>query len=305
MAKGALLLAGPTASGKSALALALAERLDGVLINADSMQVYRELRILTARPSAEDEARAPHRLYGIVSAAEPFSVGRWLPLARAAIEEALAAGRTPIVVGGTGLYFMALLQGLAPAAAAPPELREAARRRLAELGLEAFRAELAARDPAAAALRDPQRLLRAWEVVEATGRPLSAWRAAPPQGAYEGAWLGVVLERPRPELYGRIDRRFREMVEAGALDEVRALSGRAANLKASGLPELRRCLAGELSLEAAVDAAQQATRRYAKRQLTWLRNKMRAWEWLDAQESERNVDRIISKMSERGLTGSS
>lgn len=305
MATGALLIAGPTASGKSALALSLAERLGGVLVNADSMQVYRELRILTARPTAGEEARAPHRLYGIVSVAEPFSVGRWLPRARAAVDDALAAGRLPIVVGGTGLYFTALLHGLAPVPAAPPEVRNAARRRFAELGLEAFRAELSRSDPAAARLRDPQRLMRAWEVAEATGRPLSEWRARPPEGAYPGAWLGVVLDPPRPALYERIDRRFLDMMSAGALDEVRALGAAAPELKATGLPELRAHLAGEASLGDAIGAAQQASRRYAKRQLTWFRNKMRSWDRLDTQETERISTMIISKMIEMGLTAQS
>jgi len=302
MSTGALLIAGPTASGKSALALALAERLGGVVVNADSMQVYRELRILTARPTAEEEARAPHRLYGMVSATEPFSVGGWLPRARAAIDEALAAGRPAIVVGGTGLYFMALLHGLTPAPSAPPEIREAARRRFAELGAEAFRAELLLRDPGAGHLRDPQRLMRAWEVAEATGQPLSAWRNRPSEGAYAGPWLGVVLDPPRPALYERIDRRFKGMMEAGALGEVRALGATAPALKATGVPELRAHLAGALSLDAAIAAAQQGSRRYAKRQLTWFRNKMRSWMWLDTQEIERNCDRIISKVSEGRLT---
>ena len=305
MSTGALLIAGPTASGKSALALALAERLGGVVVNADSMQVYSELRILTARPTAEEEARAPHRLYGVVSAAEPFSVGRWLPRARAAIEEAVAAGRPAIVVGGTGLYFMALLEGLVPVPAAPTEVREAARRRFAALGLEAFRAELTRRDPAAAHLRDPQRLMRSWEVAEATGRPLSEWRAEPAEGGYAGPCLGVVLDPPRPELYARIDRRFLAMMAAGALDEVRALAGTAPELKATGLPELRAHLAGALPLEAAVGAAQQASRRYAKRQLTWFRNKMSSWNWLHTQEVEQNIPRIISKMIDSGLTARS
>lgn len=302
MAKGALLIAGPTASGKSAAALAVAERLGGVVINADSMQVYRELRVLTARPSAEDEARAPHRLYGVVSATEPFSVGKWLPRARAEVEAALAQGRLPIVVGGTGLYFAALTEGLAPVPEIPPEVRCAARARLAELGLETFRAELVRRDPAAAKLRDPQRLVRAWEVATATGVPLSEWQARPPEPGLAAPWLGVVLERPRAELYECIDRRFQAMLAAGALEEVRALGASAPDLKATGVPELRAHLAGACDLESAKRAAQQATRRYAKRQLTWLRNKMRAWLWLDAQDSERLAAAIIKNVIESGLT---
>ena len=302
MAKGVLLIAGATASGKSAAALAVAERLGGAVINADSMQVYRELRVLTARPTAAEEARVAHRLYGVASVAEPFSVGRWLPRAVAEVEAALAAGRLPIVVGGTGLYFAALTGGLAPVPEIPPQVRAEAQRRLAELGLAAFRAELARRDPASAALRDPQRLLRAWEVVEATGTPLAAWRACPPAPGLACPWLGFVLERPRAELYSRIDRRFEAMLAAGALEEVRALGELAPELKATGVPELRAHLRGERALAAAALAAQQATRRYAKRQLTWLRHKMRSWIWLEAQDSERLRKNIFSKVIETGLT---
>ena len=302
MAKGALLIAGPTASGKSAAALSVAERLGGVVINADSMQVYRELRVLTARPTAAEEARAPHRLYGAVSAAEPFSVGKWLPRARAEVAAALAKGRLPIVVGGTGLYFAALTAGLAPVPDIPASVRAEAQRRLAALGPTAFRAELARRDPASAGLRDPQRLLRAWEVVEATGVPLAVWRERPPEPGLACPWLGVVLERPRAELYARIDRRSEDMLADGALDEVRGLALVAPGLKATGVPELLAHLRGELELEAAKAAAQQATRRYAKRQLTWLRHKMRSWARLDAQDSERLAGQIISKVIESGLT---
>ena len=302
MARGALLIAGATASGKSAVALRLAERLGGVIVNADSMQVYAELRVLTARPTAAEEARVPHRLYGVVSAAERFSVGKWLPRALAEVEAALAAGRLPIVVGGTGLYFAALTAGLAPVPEIPPAVRAEAQRRLAALGPAAFRAELARRDPASGALRDPQRLLRAWEVVEATGIALAEWRERPPAPGLSCPWLGVVLDRPRPALYARIDRRFEAMLEAGALDEARRLAGLAPGFKATGVPELLAHLRGELSLDAAAAAAQQATRRYAKRQLTWARHKMRSWTWLGAQENECPEQEIISKMIETGLT---
>jgi tRNA dimethylallyltransferase len=302
MAKGALLIAGPTASGKSAAALAAAERFGGVVINADSMQVYQELRVLTARPTAAEEARAPHRLYGVVSAAEPFSVGKWLPRARAEVAAALGAGRLPIVVGGTGLYFAALTGGLAPVPDIPPPVRVEAQRRFAALGLAAFRAELAGRDPASAGLRDPQRLLRAWEVVEATGIPLAAWRERPPEPGLGCPWLGVVLDRPRAELYGRIDGRFEAMLAAGALDEVRELAARVQGFKATGVPELLSHLRGERDLAAASAAARQATRRYAKRQLTWARHKMRSWLWLSAQDSKHLSEEIFSKVIETGLT---
>ncbi len=258
-------VAGPTASGKSALALDLAEALDGVVINADSMQLYRELRIVTARPGPEAVARAPHRLYGVLAAAEPCSAARWRALALDEIAAARAAGRVPIVVGGTGLYLRALTAGLG-----------------------AFRAELGRRDPEAAdklAAGDSQRLIRAWEVIEATGVPLADWQRR--QGTQEGeggvggpVWT-LVLTPPRAALYAAADARFAVMVERGAVAEVEALDALGLDpgltaMKAVGVRELRRYLAGALSLDDAIAAAQRATRNYAKRQLTWFRHQMPA-----------------------------
>ena len=276
-------IAGPTASGKSALALRLAEAEGSVIINADSMQLYRDLPILTARPTPEDEARAPHRLYGVLDAADPASAGRWLEVADGVIGEALGERRPIIVVGGTGLYLSALLHGLAPVPEVPASVRKAARARLAELGPPAFHAELAGLDPVMAArLRptDRQRLLRAYEVVVATGRSLAAWQEAPPRRiGLPAQRLGLALAPPRAALYERIERRLRAMIERGALDELRALHRRALKadlplLKAVAVPELLAYVAGRLDLDTALAQAITETRRYAKRQLTWLRHQL-------------------------------
>lgn len=282
--RGVIVLAGPTASGKSALALSLAETLGSrgvaaVLINADSMQVYRELRTLTARPTPADEARVPHRLYGVMSAAEACSAERWRRLALDAIKAATDAGQTPILVGGTGLYIRALLDGMAPVPEVPEAVRTAARAKFDELGGPAFHAALAARDPAgsaAIATGDRQRLLRAWEVLEATGKPLRDWQNAGQEGLARPA-LKILLEVDREALYRRCDARFDAMIAAGALDEVRALIPAGIDptlpaMKALGVPALMTHLAGDMDLEQAGQAAKQATRNYAKRQLTWFRH---------------------------------
>jgi tRNA dimethylallyltransferase len=305
-----LLIAGPTASGKSALALALAERHGGVVINADSMQVYRELSILTARPTPADEARAPHRLYGIVSAAEAYSVARWLAAARAEIDAAIDAGRPAIVVGGTGLYFQALTQGLSPIPDVSDAVRAEARALAAELGSAGLHARLAEVDPEGAArLRpsDPQRLIRAWEVWAGTGRPLTHWQALPPDPpGLALPWRGLVLAPERSWLYARCDTRLDAMVAQGALDEVRTLADLDPTLparRALGVPELLRHVQGEIDLETALSAARTATRRYAKRQLTWLRNKMVSWIWQNTQQNRRFDEENFPFVSEFLLTG--
>jgi tRNA dimethylallyltransferase len=276
-------IAGPTASGKSALALRLAEAAGGVIINADGMQLYRDLRILTARPGAADEARAPHRLFGVLDADDPASAGRWLQLAQAAIAEATAASRPAIVVGGTGLYLHALLHGLAPVPEIPEPIRTAARVRLAEGGLPALRAALAGLDPVMAArLRptDRQRLLRAYEVVVATGRSLAAWQEMPPvRIELPARRFGLALMPPRAALYERIERRLRAMVEEGALEELRALHRRGLApelplMKALAVPELLAYVSGGVDLETPLERAIVRTRRYAKRQITWLRHRL-------------------------------
>ena len=275
------LIAGPTASGKSALALALAETIGGEIVGADSMQVYRDLRVLTARPTPEEEARVPHHLVGCVDAAEPWSTGRWLRAARAAVADLAARGKTAVVVGGTGLYFRALTEGLADIPEIPADVREAAMRLYDEAGETAVRARLG---PTANRIEtgDRQRLVRALEVLEATGRPLADWQSTAANALPPGSWRAAVLEPDRAELYRRCDTRLAAMARAGALDEVRVLSGRKLSpllpaMKAVGVRELAAHIAGEISLETALARAQMETRRYAKRQLTWLRNQTPDW----------------------------
>jgi len=294
----AILIAGPTASGKSALGLRLAEGLGGTVINADSMQVYRDLRIITARPGIEDEARAPHRLYGHVDAAENYSVGRYVADAQAALDAARRAGRLPILVGGTGLYFKALTQGLSAVPATPAEVRASVRGRLEAEGAAALHAELERRDPAMAArLRpaDRMRVARAIEVLDATGRSLADWHREGMQAALdpENA-LKLFLEPDRAALHARIDQRFDAMLADGALDEVRALAERGLDpmlpaMKAHGVPWLRRHLTGEITLAAAAEGAKLDTRRYTKRQATWFRHQMPGWTWVVPEEAEEKV----------------
>ncbi|MEY4708568.1 MAG: tRNA ((37)-N6)-dimethylallyltransferase MiaA [Pseudomonadota bacterium] len=284
----AVLIAGPTASGKSREALAVAEHIGGVIINADSMQVYREAPILTAQPGAADKARAPHLLYGHVGAAEVYSVGRWRDDALAALEQARSMQRVPIFVGGTGMYFSALTDGLADIPEIPAEIREAARALLEEIGVEQLHARLMERDPLTAAKlrpRDPQRVLRAWEVFEATGRPLAEWQSAPAAPVLKDAKLAAfVLDPPRPELRARIARRFEQMVEQGGLEEARGLAGLDPALPAAkllGLRPLQALAAGELPRDEALENAITATRQFAKRQMTWFRNRMPHYIWYD------------------------
>ena len=309
-----VVITGPTASGKSRLALDLAVELapefGATIINADALQVYRELRILTARPGPEDLELALHRLYGRLPAAQACSAGRWRALALVEIEAARAAGRLPLLVGGTGLYLKGLEQGLSEIPEVPAALRAAATRKLEELGPAGFHAALAARDPAAgAALRpsDRQRLIRAWEVLEATGRPLSDWQQAPGDPA-PYRFLRLALVPPRDRLYADCDRRFLQMLEAGALDEVAALRALGLDpglpaMKAVGVAELSAHLAGEITLEAAVERAQQATRRYAKRQMTWLRGPGAGARVFAAQYSESLRAEIFKIICEFVLTG--
>lgn len=285
----AILIAGPTASGKSAAALALASRLRGTIINADSMQVYRELSVLTARPTPEEEAASPHRLYGTVAATEPYSVGHWLDDATRAIGGAGADGRVPVVIGGTGLYFKALLEGLAPIPDVPLEIRKVWREQSAQLGPEALHRELAERDPAMAArLRssDPQRIVRALEVIDATGVSLAEWQGAPAAlFLAPEAVLKLVIAPEREAVYAKIDARFERMIELGAVEEVRALIAQRLDpglpaMRAHGVRELAAYLAGGASLDEAASKAKTETRRYAKRQMTWARRFMQDWEWV-------------------------
>ena len=291
----AILIAGPTASGKSRLALRLAEELGGVVINADSMQVYRELRILTARPTPEDEARAPHALYGFVSGAIAYSAGRYATDAGTAIETARACGRVPIVVGGTGLYFKALLEGLSPVPAIDPEVRAHWREQASSRPVAELHAVLARRDPATAARlmpTDPQRIVRALEVLESTGRSLTDWQREPGRPVLVERETVRLLALPDGDGQDVIARRFDAMLAAGALDEVRALEGLGLSaelpiMRALGVAQLVAHLAGEITLQAAVEAAKSATRQYAKRQMTWLRRNMISWMPITAQQMEK------------------
>ncbi|MGE0828626.1 MAG: tRNA (adenosine(37)-N6)-dimethylallyltransferase MiaA [Hyphomonadaceae bacterium] len=274
----ALLIMGPTASGKSALGLRLAEAADGEIVNADSMQVYADLRVLTARPSDADLAAAPHHLYGHVDAGVRHSVGAWLKEARNAIEAIRGRGKTPIVLGGTGLYFRALTEGLSTAPAAPTAELEA---RLATEGAPALHAALAAADGAAAARiapNDGPRLIRALSVLEATGRTLSSFPMSPPLAD----WVGLALWPERGALYAAIEARFDAMIATGALDEVRALAPRGLDpglpaMKAHGAPALMAHLRGDMRLEEAAALGKRDTRRYAKRQFTWMAHQLSGW----------------------------
>jgi tRNA dimethylallyltransferase len=303
-----MIVAGPTGSGKSALAVALAEAFDGVVINADAMQVYRELRILTARPTPEEEERVPHRLYGVLSARDPCSAGRWRELALAAIDDARATGRLPIVVGGTGLYLRALLRGLADVPAIPDAVRREAEDRHRLLGGAGFRAELAALDPLAAArlpAGDTQRLLRAWEVVRATGRTLTEWQHDAVPVPYPARFATIILLPPRALLYPALDARFERMLAAGALAEAAAVSDLPPTLpamKAVGVRQLMAHIRGEISFDEACATAKRETRRYAKRQLTWLRHQIGGDLVVSEQYSERLRPKLFAFIRQFLLT---
>ncbi|WP_072373550.1 tRNA (adenosine(37)-N6)-dimethylallyltransferase MiaA [Hyphomicrobium sp. NDB2Meth4] len=298
-----ILIAGPTASGKSGLALRLAEELGGIVINADSMQVYRELRILTARPSAAEEQRAPHALYGFVPGRESYSAGRYARDVARVLGEAQRAGQRPIIVGGTGLYFKTLTEGLSPIPAVPDDVRQHWRARGAEVGAGVLHGELSARDPETAgrlAPTDTQRIVRALEVLEATGVSLAEWQRVPRQKIIDLAdAVPLLVQVERDELYRRIDERFCAMIDAGALDEVMQLERLGLDpalplLSSLGVGPLRRHLAGEVSLEAALGEGQTESRQYAKRQLTWARSNMIAWYHVSAQEMKSEVAKIVS-----------
>ncbi len=284
-----ILIAGPTASGKSALALALAEKLRGVVINADSMQVYRDLRVITARPSAKEEALVPHRLYGRIDAAENYSVGRWRKEAAATIEATKRYGRAAIVVGGTGLYFNALIRGLSAVPPIPDEIREDVRARLESEGINKLHTELMQRDPAAAARLMPgdrARITRALEVVLATGRSLLAWHEEGNAASVDAARAAKIFLAPdRDALLQRVDQRFDDMMASGATEEVQALAARELDpnlpaMKAHGVPWLIRHFRGEIDLAEAVEGAKRDTRQYTKRQATWFRNQLPEFAWV-------------------------
>lgn len=307
--RGAILIAGPTASGKSALALALAEAFGGEIVNADSMQVYRELRVLTARPSAAEEARVPHHLYGVLAGAESCSAGRWSRMALEVLRDIEARDRIPVIVGGTGLYFRALVEGLSPIPPVPAATREAVRAEVAAAGEKAH-ALLVEADPELAAVirpSDRQRIARGVEVARATGRPLSQWHREPPSPLLAGRLARIVLAPERRWLQARCDVRFEAMIGEGALEEARSLSALHLDpalpvMKSLGLRPLMDYLSGNIELSEAVERGKAETRRYAKRQDTWLRTQMIAWKRFDTQDSESIKAKIFSYIDDLGLT---
>ncbi len=302
----ALLIAGPTASGKSAAAVALAKRFGGLVVNANSMQVYRDLSVLTARPSEADEREAPHRLFGEIDGAENYSVGRWLVAAKAILAARSGKPRPLIYVGGTGLYFRALTQGLSDIPHVPEAVRAAVRAEAEGEPTERLHARLAEQDPLTALrLRpsDRQRVLRALEVVAATGRPLAEFqgaREAPPLAA--GEWAGLFLAPERAALNARIDARFEIMLRLGALEEAEALMRRRLDpalpvMRAHGAPHLMAHLAGNMPLAEAAELAKRDTRQYAKRQFTWARHQMTDFVWVAPEEAEAAGARALAHAS--------
>ena len=287
-----ILIAGPTASGKSALALEMAARHGGAVLNADSMQVYRELRILTARPTPEEEARAPHRLFGHVSVRDAYSVGRWLDDVAGALAWCAGAGYRPIIVGGTGLYFKALLEGLAPIPSVAPEIRAHWRREAGVRTAPELHKVLAVRDPEMAARLDPgdtQRIVRALEVIDSTSVSLAEWQRRPGTPLIrEHEAECYVVSRSREEVRRRVDTRFDAMMAAGALEEARAIAALDLDpelpaARAHGLRPLLAYLRGKMTLDAAVEAGKLETRQYVKRQEIWLRRNMIAWKTISSQ----------------------
>jgi tRNA dimethylallyltransferase len=303
-----LLIAGPTASGKSALALDLAVQTGGEIVNADSMQIYADLCLLTARPTVSHEAQAPHHLFGVADAAEAWSVGRWLRATTAVLADIGERGGMAIVVGGTGLYLRALTHGLAEVPPVAEDSRRVTEADYERLGEGAFRERLRGVDPRAAErieVGDRQRLTRAWEVFADTGRSLSDWQADTSPTLTPGSWRALVLEPPREALYARCEARLAAMVEGGALNEVRRLVARSLDpaMKALGVTPFAAHLRGEMTLERALAQTAQDTRRYAKRQTTWFRNQTPDWPRLaessdsinDGAERETWIDRMASQ----------
>lgn len=272
-------IAGPTASGKSAAALAYASATGGEIVNADAMQVYRDLRIVTARPSREDEERVPHHLYGILDGSCAFSAGRWARMAAQAVSGIRDRGRVPVITGGSGLYFTALLDGLSPVPEIPAAIRRMALDRYRERGKAGFRREVLALDPGMERTADPQRLLRAYEVYKQTGKTLSYFRTLPRKPLIQGKVRKIVFDLPRRVLYERCNRRAEEIFDDEGIAEVRALLSRDPDsgmpvMKALGVREIRRFLCGEYTREQALSLLRQNTRRYAKRQMTWFRRQL-------------------------------
>ncbi len=299
----AVLIAGPTASGKSALALNLAQRIGlAWLINADSMQVYRNLRVLTARPTQAEEMLVPHRLFGTVAGTDPYSAARFIDDVRQVMSDAASVGALPIVVGGTGLYFKALLEGLSPIPTVPYDLRAHWRAEAHRIGAGALHRMLRDRDPIMAArlaATDTQRITRALEVVDATGRSLSAWQSEQGQPVVpEADTIRIVLAPERAALVQRCDARFDHMLNSGALEEVAALRDARMPpdlpiMRALGVRPLVDHIEGRIGLDEAGRLAKLETRQFAKRQMTWLNRKMIAWNWIKTHEIEDILAKIV------------
>ncbi len=292
----AIVLVGPTASGKSGLALELAEQTGGIIINADSMQVYADVPTLTARPGGKELERAEHRLYGFLNDWENCSAAKWADLAAEEMRRAWKAGKLPILTGGTGLYIRALQEGFSSVPEVPEDVRRSVRRRFDEIGVEAFRAEMRQKD-STIRLTDPQRLLRAAEILEATGKPLSFWQSGESVKVIDASWFNIFVNPERESLYSRCNHRFEVMMRRGAVEEVEILLAKnpppdSLILKAIGVREIGAYLAGQSSRDGAVSKAQQATRNYAKRQVTWFRHRFRA----DLETAEPNSAEILTKV---------
>lgn len=281
-----ILIHGPTASGKTALSVALAKQLDGEVINTDSMQVYSDLHVLTARPTEDEMAGIPHHLFGHVDAAERYSTGKWLEDTAVVLRDIETRGKTPIFVGGTGLYFLALVQGLSEIPPVPEDIRADVRALMQAEGAQALHDRLLEVDPQSAArlnVGDRQRVTRAYEVWLATGRPFSSYQGERQRPLLdENGWLGVALTPRRNRLYARIDRRFESMLIEGAMDEAHALVARNLDpqlpaMKAHGMPWLAAFIRGEITAQQAAENAKRDTRRYAKRQFTWIARQFPFW----------------------------
>lgn len=300
-----VMIAGPTAAGKSSLALELAELMDGEIINADSMQLYADLRVVTARPDAEEEARIPHHLYGVVDGGQRASVAAWLEMAAGAIADVRGRGRIPVIVGGTGMYLSAGLTGIAPIPDVPDDIHQSCMQDLGNWGGAAFREALGVLDAETAERLfdgDSQRLVRAMGVVRATGRPISAWQRDPHQGALPGTAFTVAVLPPRQKVYDAIDRRFEKMMEEGAQQEVARLGARELDpglpvMKAIGVREILAFQRGEISRLRAIELASRDSRHYAKRQLTWLRNNFHAQYMVNEKYSKSIGEEIFSILS--------
>jgi len=304
-----ILIAGPTASGKSGLALAIAREFEGVVVNADASQVYNELQIISARPSQEEMEQVPHKLYGHVSGGTAYSTGAWLEDVTQVLKELEAANQRAIIVGGTGLYFQALLNGLSNIPQIDEEIRKFWRQEADRLGGHELHKVLQTKDPIMAERLNPgdrQRVTRALEVIESTGHSLSFWQQETGPALLDlSQTVPFVLQIDREVLYHRIDERFEQMVQQGGLEEVQALLVHRFDaglpiMRALGVPELSTYIKGDMSLDQAIDQAAQQTRRYAKRQLTWLRRNMISWNSIDAQQMKSNLSNIFSKIYNSG-----